>query len=397
MLYEGWYEGFLALSPLGILLATLLLTHITILSVTIYLHRFSAHNSLDLHPAVQHFFRFWLWLSTGMRTKEWTAIHRKHHALCETPEDPHSPVLLGLGKVLWQGAELYQAEAKNRETIEGYGQRTPTDWIEKNLYSAHPVIGVSLMLIIDLALFGIIGLSVWGIQMLWIPFFAAGVINGVGHHSGYRNFECKDAARNIFPWGILIGGEELHNNHHTYPNSAKMSVRSWEFDIGWVWIRILCSLKLAKVKRTQPLVIQNQEKDDIDYDTVLAVINNRFQIMEQYRRQVIVPLVNHERKLASEKTKKILRSAKKLLAREDNLLAPDHKEKIHSIIGSSQILNTIYSKKKDLQAIWHQIKDHNERLEALTEWCHEAESSGIKVLQDFSRSLKTYTLPTATG
>ena len=390
-----WYEGLLALSPLGVILATLLLTHITILSVTIYLHRFSAHNSLDLHLAVQHFFRFWLWLTTGMSTKEWTAIHRKHHALCETPDDPHSPVLLGLNKVLWQGAELYRAEAKNGETIENYGQRTPTDWIEKKLYLAHSVAGVSLMLIIDLALFGIIGLSVWGVQMLWIPFFAAGVINGIGHHSGYRNFECKDAARNIFPWGILIGGEELHNNHHTYPNSAKMSVRPWEFDIGWFWIRVLSSLKLAKVKRTQPLVIQNQDKNHIDYDTVLAVINNRFQIMEQYRRQVIVPLVNHERKLATEKTRKILRSAKKLLAREDNLLAPAHKEKIHSIIGSSQILNTIYCKKKDLQAIWRQIKDHNERLEALIEWCHEAESSGIKVLQDFARSLKTYTLPAA--
>ena len=388
-----WYEGILALSPLGVVLATLLLTHITILSVTIYLHRHSAHNSLDLHPALKHFFRFWLWLTTAMRTKEWTAVHRKHHAMCETRDDPHSPVQKGLKTVLWQGAELYRTEANNQQTLESYGQRTPEDWIENNVYTPYPILGVSIMLLIDVALFGVIGITVWAIQMIWIPFFAAGVINGVGHHSGYRNFECRDAARNIFPWGILIGGEELHNNHHTYPNSPKLSVRPWEFDIGWFWIRLLQRLKLASIKRTRPLAIRNKQKSHIDRDTVMAVINNRFQIMALYRRQVIAPIVNHERKVATEKTKRIFKSAKKLLSREEHLLAPAHMEKIHSIIDTSQVLNTIYKKKKDLQAIWHQIKDHNERIEALIQWCHEAEGSGIKVLQDFSRSLKTYTLP----
>lgn len=388
-----WYEGLLALSPWRIVLATLLLTHITILSVTIYLHRYSAHNAVELHSSLKHFFRFWLWLTTGTRTKEWTAIHRKHHAKCETVNDPHSPVQRGLKAVLWTGAELYRNEACNQHTIENYGQRTPDDWIEKNLYTPHHSLGVSIMLMIDLMLFGVIGLTVWAIQMIWIPFFAAGVVNGVGHHSGYRNFECKDAARNIFPWGLLIGGEELHNNHHTYPNSAKLSVRRWEFDIGWFWIRCFKALKLAKVMRTQPLAIQSQGKNHIDRDTVLAVINNRFQIMAQYRRQVIIPLVNHERKLATDKTREILRSAQKLLSKEDALLAPTHHEKIHSIIDTSQVLNTIYRKKKELQAIWHNITDHNERIEALIEWCHEAEASGIKVLRDFSISLKTYTLP----
>ncbi|OED47518.1 aminotransferase [Endozoicomonas sp. (ex Bugula neritina AB1)] len=390
-----WYEGLLALSPWGIVLATLLLTHITILSVTIYLHRHSAHNSVELHSVLKHFFRFWLWLTTGTRTKEWTAIHRKHHAKCETVNDPHSPVQRGLKAVLWTGAELYRNEARNQQTIEKYGQRTPDDWIENNLYTPHHSLGISIMLIIDLMLFGVIGLTVWAIQMMWIPFFAAGVINGVGHHSGYRNFECKDAARNIFPWGILIGGEELHNNHHTYPNSAKLSARRWEFDIGWFWIQCFKLIKLANVKRTRPLAIQNRKKNHIDRDTVMAVINNRFQIMVQYRRQVITPLVNHERKLATEKTKKILRSAQKLLAKEEGLLAPNHHEKIASIIDTSQVLNIIYSKKKELQAIWHNITDHNERIEALIEWCHEAETSGIKVLRDFSLSLKTYTLPSA--
>lgn len=388
-----WYEGMLALSPWGVILATLLLTHITILSVTIYLHRHSAHNSVDLHPVLKHSFRFWLWLTTGMRTKEWTAIHRKHHARCETKDDPHSPVQRGLGTVLWQGAELYRKEAGNPQTIEDYGQRTPEDWIENHLYTPYPFLGVAVMLLIDVALFGLIGITVWAIQMIWIPFFAAGVINGVGHHSGYRNFECRNAARNIFPWGILIGGEELHNNHHTYPNSAKLSVRPWEFDIGWLWIQLFRYLGLASIKRTQPLAIRNKDKRHIDRDTVMAVINNRFQIMAQYRRQVITPLVSHERKIATEKTKCLLKSAQKLLAREEHLLAPTHMEKIHSIIDTSQVLNTIYRKKKDLQAIWHQIKDNNERIEALIQWCHEAESSGINVLQDFSRSLKTYTLP----
>ncbi|WP_330217129.1 fatty acid desaturase [Endozoicomonas montiporae] len=383
----------LALSLWGTILATLLLTHITILSVTIYLHRHSAHNSVDLHPAIQHFFRLWLWLTTGMRTKEWTAIHRKHHAQCETKDDPHSPVQKGLATVLWRGAELYRTEAGNPETIQSYGQRTPDDWIENHLYTPHPILGVVIMLLIDIILFGVIGLTVWAIQMIWIPFFAAGVINGVGHHSGYRNFECRDAARNIFPWGLLIGGEELHNNHHTYPNSAKLSVRPWEFDIGWLWIRLFCFLGLARAKKTLPLAVCNKHKSHIDRDTVMAVINNRFQIMAQYRNQVIVPLVNHERKVATEKTKRILKSAQKLLAREEQLLAPAHREKIHSIIDTSQVLNTIYRKKKDLQAIWHQIKDQNERIEALILWCQEAENSGIKVLQDFSRSLKTYTLP----
>ena len=391
-----WYEGVLALSPWGTVLATLLLTHITVLSVTIYLHRYSAHNSLELHPVLKHFFRFWLWMTTGMRTKEWTAIHRKHHARCETSDDPHSPVQKGLKTVLWHGAELYRKEAGNPETIESFGQRTPEDWIENNVYTPYPTLGVSIMLLIDITLFGVIGITVWAVQMIWIPFFAAGVINGIGHHSGYRNFECRDAARNIFPWGILIGGEELHNNHHTYPNSAKLSVRPWEFDIGWFWIRLFKYFRLARIKRTQPLAVRNKQKDHIDRDTVMAVINNRFQIMAQYRHHVITPLVQNERKLATEKTKQLLKSAQKLLAREDHLLAPAHMDKIHSIIDSSQVLNTIYMKKKDLQAIWHQIKDQNERIEALIQWCHEAESSGIKVLQDFSRNLRTYTLPAAT-
>lgn len=393
MNFEQWYQGALSLSPWGVLAATLILTHITILSVTIYLHRFSAHNALTLHPALQHFFRFWLWLTTGMNTKEWTAIHRKHHALCETEDDPHSPVRRGLSKVLWQGTELYQEEAKNQETLDRYGRRTPQDWIERNLYSRFRILGVAIMLGIDLILFGVIGLTVWAIQMIWIPFFAAGVINGIGHHSGYRNFECKDAARNIFPWGILIGGEELHNNHHTYPNSARLSIRKWEFDIGWQWIKLLSFLRLAKVKYSQPLIERDSSKKHIDRDTVMAVINNRFQIMDQYRKQVIVPLVNFEKKKNSEQPHKLFRSAKKLLAREESLLRNWQKEKINSIIDASHVLKTIYQLKKELQAIWQTSKSLEDRMQALKDWCLKAEQSGIKVLEDFSSVLKTYTLP----
>ncbi len=395
MLPENWYAGFLSLSVWEVVLTTLLLTHITILSVTIYLHRFSAHNALELHPALQHFFRFWLWLTTSINTKEWVSIHRKHHARCETEDDPHSPVQKGLKKVLWEGAELYRDEAKNEETLRRYGQRTPNDWIENHLYIPFKHAGIAIMLIINLALFGVIGITVWAIQMMWIPFFAAGVINGIGHHSGYRNFECPDAARNIIPWGILIGGEELHNNHHTYPNSAKLSVKKWEIDLGWLWINLFCKLRLAKVKHKRPLIQTDSEKQYIDYDTVMAIINNRFQIMVQYQKQVIIPMVEHEQKKAGETTRKLFLSAKKLLAKEESLLVHKHREKISLIIDSSHVLDIIYQMKQELQAIWKQRKNHHDRLEALKQWCHQAEASGIKSLQDFSAILKTYTLPSS--
>ena len=241
------YNGLIDLPWWGYIVYTLIVTHITIAGVTIYLHRHSAHRALELHPVISHFFRFWLWLTTGMVTKQWTAIHRKHHAKCETPEDPHSPQILGLKKVLWQGAELYRAEAKNDETMKRYGAGTPDDWMEHHVYS-HSVIGVSILMIINLVLFGPIGLTIWAVQMAWIPFWAAGVVNGVAHYYGYRNFTCPDASTNLVPWGILIGGEELHNNHHGNGASAKFSQRWFEFDIGWQYIKILKFLRLAKVR-----------------------------------------------------------------------------------------------------------------------------------------------------
>ncbi len=275
--------GFINLSAWQVVALTLVMTHVTIASVTIYLHRHQAHRSLDLHPAVAHFFRLWLWLSTGMQTKEWAAIHRKHHAKCETAEDPHSPQIKGIETVFWKGAELYRLESKNTETMQKYGHGTPDDWLENNVYSRFPWQGVAIMLIINLTLFGAIGLSIWAVQMLWIPVTAAGVINGIGHYWGYRNFEAVDASTNISPWGILIGGEELHNNHHTYPTSAKLSVKPYEFDIGWLYIRVLETLHLANVKKTPPKLAFGEVRPVADEKTLEALIMNRYEVMAGLR------------------------------------------------------------------------------------------------------------------
>jgi fatty-acid desaturase len=388
-----WYNGFLDLSAWQLVAVTLLMTHVTIISVTIYLHRFSAHRALQLHPALQHFFRAWLWLSTGQNTREWTAIHRKHHAKCETVDDPHSPVIKGLGTVLSRGAELYQAEARNADTLRIYGKNCPDDWIERNLYSRYPTLGVVLMALIDLALFGVLGITVWAVQMMWIPVWAAGVINGLGHAVGYRNFECCDAATNLLPWGILIGGEELHNNHHTYPNSAKLSVKPWEFDLGWAWIRLFSFLGLAQVQRTTPIAHRIEGKRQLDMDTALAILNNRFQIMAQYRKRVIAPLVRQEKASAGSEARPLFRRAKSLLARETSLLSERHQARISAMLEQSQALQVIYAKRLALQQIWLRTSSNgHEMLEAVRQWVQEAEASGIQSLREFAEQLQSYSL-----
>ena len=388
-----WYNGLLDLSVWQLIAVTLVLTHITIVSVTVYLHRYSAHRSLELHPALKHFFRFWLWLTTSMNTREWTAIHRKHHAKCETPDDPHSPVHKGLSTVLRKGAELYMEEAKNEETLRIYGKNCPDDWIERNLYSRFPIAGVTLMAIIDLALFGVLGITVWAVQMMWIPVLAAGVINGLGHALGYRNFECRDAATNILPWGILIGGEELHNNHHTYPNSAKLSVKKWEFDMGWLWIRLFSLLGLAEVRHTAPIAHRVEGKQTLDMDTAMAILNNRFQIMAQYRKLVIKPAVRSELARMDESVRHLFRRAKRLLSRETTLLDDRHQARIQTMLEHSQALKVIYEKRLALQQIWGRTSaNSHEMLQALKDWCNQAEESGIKALQEFADSLRTYSL-----
>lgn len=387
-----WYQGLLEPSIWQLVLITLVMTHVTIVSVTVYLHRYSAHRSLELHPALKHFFRFWLWLTTGMVTREWTAIHRKHHAVCETPEDPHSPQIHGLKKVLLEGAELYKA-GKTPEVVEKYGKGCPDDWVERNLYD-HSVWGVSIMMAIDLLLFGAAGLVVWAVQMLWIPFFAAGVINGIGHYFGYRNYECTDAATNIVPWGILVGGEELHNNHHTYPNSAKLSQKWFEFDMGWAWIRLFSMLGLAQVRSTGPVVARDPDKTVLDADTAFALLNDRFRVMERYAREVVKPLVHAEQARVSAEARSSLARIRKLITREQSLVSDDEQQQLEQALEQAPLLRTAYEARLRLQEIWRQRGASMEaRLEALHHWVAEAEASGIQALRDFAQELKSYTIP----
>lgn len=389
-------NGLANFSSLQLLIWTLVCTHITIISVTVYLHRFSAHRALELHPLLQHFFRFWLWFTTGMTTKAWTAIHRKHHAKCETEEDPHSPQILGLKKLLLEGSELYRAEAKNAETLRQYGQGTPDDWLENHLYSRHEALGISLLLIINLGLFGPIGLTIWAVQMLWIPIMAAGIINGVGHYWGYRNFESSDAATNISPWGILIGGEELHNNHHTYPNSAKLSVQRWELDIGWLYIKLFSLFGLAQVKKLAPTPARQADKKEIDGDTLAAIITNRFQIMAQYRKKVVGAVVLAEATTLNEQLKLKISRAKALMCKHESLIDEYSRAKLKDILDTSHALNLVYQFRLNLQVIWEKTNQNkSEMISALTQWCAEAEKTGIKSLQDFAQQLRTYTLQPA--
>ena len=386
-------DGLLNLSTWGYIGMTLLLTHITIASVTIFLHRNQSHNALTLHPIVSHFFRFWLWMTTGMVTKEWVAIHRKHHVKCETEEDPHSPQIRGIRKVLFQAAELYRTEAKNAETLEKYGNGTPDDWIERNIYSRQPYLGIALLLPIDIALFGVIGITIFAIQMIWIPFWAAGVINGVGHYWGYRNFEAPDASRNISPFGILIGGEELHNNHHSYSASARLSNKWWEFDIGWFYIKVLVLFKLAKVKKVAPKTVIIKSKKSIDAETVHAVIRNRFHILKLYARKVTKPMIKQQIRSSELAYRKMLRKAKKLLTREDIVLDSEKRARLDMALSQNQTLKTVYQFKQQLKEIWLRTSgDQMRRVQRLQAWCSEAEKSGIEALHEFALYLRGYTL-----
>jgi len=374
-----------------VLLVALVLTHITIASVTIYLHRHSAHRALDLHPIASHFFRFWLWMTTGHVTKEWTAVHRKHHAKCEREGDPHSPVVFGIKKVFWQGAELYRAESKNQETLERYGHNTPDDWMERNVYTRHSVLGVALMLIIDVALFGALGLSVWALQMAWIPFTAAGVINGIGHWWGYRNFEATDASTNVSPWGIIIGGEELHNNHHTYPTSAKLSVKPYEFDIGWMYITILQAMGLATVKKLPPKMAFGNVKPVADEKTLEAIIANRYEVMAGYAREMRLAC---QREMEGLKTRSAdastLAAARRWLHRDDDKVPTDVKPQLALARAEHPVLDKMVTMREELRALWSSTNATREQLAVdLQAWCRRAEESGIAALRDFSIRLRS--------
>jgi len=386
-------NGLLHATGWQIVIYTLIVTHITIAGVTIFLHRCQAHRALDLHAIPSHFFRFWLWLTTGMVTKEWAAIHRKHHAKCETEEDPHSPVTRGIDKVVYEGAELYRIEARNTETIEKYGHGTPDDWIERNVYTKRSALGVSMLLVINILLFGVLGLSVWAVQMMWIPVTAAGIINGIGHFWGYRNFNCKDASTNILPWGIIIGGEELHNNHHTYGTSAKLSSKWYEFDIGWMYITILSFFGLAKVKKVAPAPRFDREKLVADLDTLQSIVANRYDVMAKYAfslRQVWADeIANIRAKSAIEKD--VLKSSKKLLQCEPATLEAAQQQQLSEIFKYSDTLKTMHEMRTELAALWERSHSSSDQLLAqLRDWCARAEASGIRSLEQFSLRLRSY-------
>ncbi|MBI3897790.1 MAG: transposase [Gammaproteobacteria bacterium] len=386
-------DGLIDLPWWGYIVVALVSTHITISAVTIFLHRHQAHRALDLHPIVSHFFRFWLWLTTGMVTKEWAAIHRKHHAKVETPEDPHSPVTHGIKKVLWDGTALYRQESKNAETMAKYGHGTPDDWVERNIYTRHSARGIVLLVIIDLILFGPIGLTIWAVQMIWIPFFAAGVINGIAHYWGYRNYEVQDASTNISPWGIIIGGEELHNNHHTFPSSAKLSSKWWEFDIGWFYIRTMEIFGLARVKKIPPELLVGQVKPQVDLETVKAVIAGRFHLMAEFAREVMHRVHREELKKVSPAERTLLKRAKRLLVREATLLDEPSRTGLKKVLEANTQLNTVYSMKEKLADIWQRSATTQEHLRhAIEEWCRQAEATGIQSLRDFSVKIRAYRL-----
>ena len=385
--------GLLRLNWFELILVTLAMTHLTIASVTIFLHRCQAHRALDLHPIASHVFRLWLWLTTGMQTRDWVAIHRKHHAKCETSEDPHSPQVKGLRAVLWGGAELYIAEKSNMETIGRYGHGTPNDWLERHVYARWTWQGCGVMLVADVALFGAAGLAVWGVQMLWIPFFAAGVINGIGHFWGYRNFDHPDASTNIVPWAVLIGGEELHNNHHTYPTSAKMSTQWYEVDLGWAYIRVLQWLGLAKVLRTAPVPRVSGARPAIDLDMLQAVVSNRYDLLARYARAT--------RKAFHDELTRLRLSApeharfarlKKWVARRSSAMPAVHQQTLAELMGRSGVLKTMIEMRDELTAIWqHATASRDEMLARLQRWIVRAETSGIQALQEAASRMRSYT------
>ena len=390
--------GALQLGPWALLAVTLVLTHVTIVAVTLYLHRSQAHRGVDLHPAVAHFFRFWLWLTTGMITREWVAIHRKHHAKCEREGDPHSPAVFGLAQVFFRGAELYRDEAQNQETLQRYSHGTPDDWLEQHLYRRHNLLGIGLMLAIDLALFGVIGLTIWAVQMAWIPFWAAGVVNGLGHAWGYRNFACPDDSTNVSPWGLLIGGEELHNNHHAYGTSAKFSSKWYEVDLGWGYIRVLQALRLAQVRRVAPR-LQWQAGgpvaiESLGQDQLQGIIAHRYDVLARYSRMVKATVAHELKALKLRRClaeRQLLRQCRKWLVRDPQAPAPVGQAQVAHVLSAAPALSTLLQMRRELTALWESSSASSDQLLAdLRAWCQRAQASGIEGLEQFAYRLRSY-------
>jgi len=386
--------GVVGLGWWGMALVLLVFTQLTIFAVTLYLHRSQAHRGVDFHPVIAHFFRFWTWLTTSMITKEWVAIHRKHHAKVETDEDPHSPVTKGIGMVFWRGVELYREARAMRADIEQYGRGAPDDWIERHLYTPHANLGPVALLVINSVLFGLPGVALWAIQMAWIPFWAAGVINGLGHWWGYRNFESADTSTNLTPWAFWVGGEALHNNHHAFPSSARFSMRRWEFDIGWAVIRGLQALRLAKVLRVAPSMDVRPNIAVPDAETLKALLSHRFQAMTDYQRNVFVPALREEAAMAGAKLRKLLpRRMRRGLVNDGRWLKPDCRAQLSTWVEQRPRIRVLVEHRARLAALLEaRGNDAAERLKLLQAWCHEAEASGIAALQNYAARLKGYAL-----
>ncbi len=388
------FSGVVDLPWWGHVAAALLLTHITIVAVTVFLHRHQAHHALDLDPAVSHFFRLWLWLTTGMVTKEWAAVHRKHHAKVETPEDPHSPQVLGLNRVLWFGVFLYARATHDPHTIERYGHGTPDDWLERNLYSKFQVLGITLMGAVDVFVFGVVpGALILLTQIAWIPFWAAGVINGIGHYWGYRHWATPDASTNIVPWGIVIGGEELHNNHHAHPTSAKLSSKWYEFDIGWLYIRMLELLGLAQVKHVAPVPRFIAPRPVVGPETLQAVVTNRYDVLARYARSIKRIHAEEVSKLrqTSPRVARALKALESCLVQDEKMLREPERAKLAELLPRSSALETMVSMRRDLVSLWARSAASRDQLvRQLQDWCRRAEASGIRQLVEFSQYLRTY-------
>ena len=387
-------SGLVGLGWPGLLVVLLVFTQLTIFSVTLFLHRSQAHRGVDFHPALNHFFRFWTWLTTSMITREWVAIHRKHHARVETEQDPHSPQTRGIGKVLREGAELYREARNDRASIEQYGKGAPDDWIERHLYTPHANLGPVVLAVVNLVLFGLPGIALWAIQMAWIPFWAAGVVNGLGHWWGYRNFESADTSTNLTPWGVWIGGEELHNNHHAFPSSARFSMRRWEFDIGWAAIKGLEKIGLAKVLRVAPSLDIRPNIAVPDGETLRALLSHRFQAMTDYQRNVLKPALREEAAAAGARLRELLpRRMRRGLVDDGRWLKPDAREQLRSWVSQRPRIHVLVEYRARLAALLEaRSHDAAERLHQLQAWCQEAEASGIRALQEYSMRLKGYAL-----
>ena len=387
--------GLVKLSFWGYVLTTFILVQVTMLAVTLYLHRDQTHRAVDLHPALRHFFRFWIWATSGMITGEWVAVHRKHHAFSDVDGDPHSPVILGLKKIMLEGAEVYRESSRAPHMVAKYGRGTPADWLERNVYARHRNLGIVLLVLTDLVVFGVPGIIILSVQLISMPLMAAGVINGLGHAVGYRNFECDNAARNLVPWGLLTGGEELHNNHHAFPSSARFSMRRGEFDIGWMWLNIFSALGLAQIRKVAPRALEEAPRPIVDLETVKTVITARMDVLRNYARSVTLPVLKAE---AAASAGRLSLRVKRLLVRHPCMLDAGARARLQQVLADNAALRTVHEFRDRLAVLWSGTIGNNERLTAhLREWIREAEASGIERLQEFARSLKGYRLAVAAG